>query len=123
MGLVSVERVFPLTLGSNIGTTITGILASLSGPAKSLKFSMQIALCHTLFNVTGWFILFRYILAYFCLGILIWYPIPYLRQVPIRLAKLLGETTAKYKWFAIAYLIGFFFLIPAIIFGLSLLGR
>lgn len=55
MGLVSIERVFPLTLGSNIGTTITGILASLSGPAKTLKFSMQIALCHTLFNITGWF--------------------------------------------------------------------
>jgi len=27
MGLVSLERVFPLILGSNIGTTITGILA------------------------------------------------------------------------------------------------
>lgn len=59
MGLVSIERVFPLTLGSNIGTTITGILASLSGPGKTLKFSMQIALCHTLFNITGNLVLFH----------------------------------------------------------------
>lgn len=53
MGLVSLERVFPLTLGSNIGTTVTGILASLSGSSKTLMYSLQIALCHTLFNVTG----------------------------------------------------------------------
>lgn len=25
LGLVSIERVFPLTLGSNIGTTVTGM--------------------------------------------------------------------------------------------------
>lgn len=53
MGLVTLERVFPLTLGSNIGTTVTGILASISGPTKTLKFSLQIALCHTLFNICG----------------------------------------------------------------------
>lgn len=53
MGLVSLERVYPLTLGANMGTTVTGILASISGPAKTLKFSLQIALCHTLFNLSG----------------------------------------------------------------------
>ncbi|CAF0771647.1 unnamed protein product [Brachionus calyciflorus] len=107
MGLVTIERVFPLTLGSNIGTTITGILASVSGPSKTLKYSMQIALCHTIFNITG---------------ILIWYPLPFLRRVPIKLARMLGDTTAEYKWFAIAYLIGFFFIIPLLTFGLSLMG-
>ena len=79
MGLVTLERVFPLTLGSNIGTTITGILASLSGPAKTLKYSLQIALCHSLFNV---------------FGILIWYPIPIFRKVPLNLAKSLGNTNS-----------------------------
>ena len=108
MGLVTIERVFPLTLGSNIGTTVTGILASISGPAKTLKYSLQIALCHSLFNITG---------------ILIWYPIPYLRKIPIRLARILGNTTAEYRWFAILYCIGLFFVIPILTFVLSFLGR
>ena len=108
MGLVTLERVFPLTLGSNIGTTITGILASLSGPAKTLKFSLQIALCHSLFNI---------------FGILIWYPIPFLRKIPLNLAKSLGNTTSKYRWFAILYVIGLFFVIPIFVFALSLLGK
>ena len=107
MGLVSIERVYPLTLGSNIGTTFTGILASLSGPAKTLKYSLQIALCHTLFNVSG---------------ILIWYPVPYLRKMPIQMARFLGDKTANYRWFAIFYLIALFFLLPIIIFAISFLG-
>ena len=69
MGLVTLERVYPLTLGANIGTTVTGILASISGPPKTLQFSLQIALCHTLFNVTG---------------ILLWYPVPYMRRTPVK---------------------------------------
>lgn len=90
------------------GTTITGILAALSGPARTFQSSFQIALCHTLFNVTG---------------ILIWYPVPYLRKVPINMAKWLGNTTAEYRWFAIAYTILMFVVFPIIVFILSLLGR
>ena len=105
---MTVERVFPLTLGSNIGTTVTGILASLSGPAKTLKFSLQIALCHTLFNLVG---------------IFIWYPIPYMRKIPLNMAKFLGNTTAKYRWVAILYVVGLFFLMPVIVFVLSMLGK
>jgi solute carrier family 34 (sodium-dependent phosphate cotransporter) len=52
MGILSVDRAYPLTLGSNIGTSITGILAALSS-TKTLGVSLQIALCHTLFNITG----------------------------------------------------------------------
>ncbi len=55
LGAVSLERVFPLILGSNIGTTITGILAALSVSSKTLQYSLQIALAHTLFNISGMF--------------------------------------------------------------------
>jgi Na+/phosphate symporter len=45
---------YPFTLGSNIGTTITGIMAALtSTTAEELRNSLQIALCHTFFNVLG----------------------------------------------------------------------
>jgi sodium-dependent phosphate cotransporter len=53
MGLFSLERVFPLILGSNIGTTITGILAAFSASSSTIKLSLQIALCHSIFNVAG----------------------------------------------------------------------
>ncbi|CAF2989825.1 unnamed protein product [Rotaria sp. Silwood2] len=108
LGIITIERMYPFTLGSNIGTTITGIMAALTATtALELRNSLQIALCHTFFNV---------------FGIIIWFPIPIMRNVPITLAKKLGETTANYRWFAIVYIVGSFFLIPLIIFGISLAG-
>ncbi|XP_051821865.1 sodium-dependent phosphate transport protein 2B-like [Antechinus flavipes] len=106
IGVISLERAYPLTLGSNIGTTTTAILAALASPGSTLHNSLQIALCHFFFNVSG---------------ILLWYPIPFTR-LPIRLARGLGNITATYRWFAIFYLIFFFLLIPLAVFGLSLAG-
>ena len=105
--VVAVERVYPLTLGANIGTTITGLLAAFTADAGKVHDTLQLALCHLFFNITG---------------ILVWYSIPILRRVPIRLAKLLGNTTADYRWFAVAYLILLYFFLPLIVFGLSLAG-
>lgn len=67
---------------------------------------LQIALCHFFFNISG---------------LLLWYPIPFTR-LPIHLAKGLGNISAKYRWFAVFYLIFFFFLTPLAVFGLSLAG-
>lgn len=54
LGIITVERVYPFTLGSNIGTTVTGILAALTATSqKELRNSIQIALCHTFFNIIG----------------------------------------------------------------------
>lgn len=107
LGIVALDRVYPLTLGSNIGTTATGILAALASDSEKLASALQIALCHLFFNISG---------------ILIWYPIPQMRRVPIKLAKKLGNTTAEYRWFALAYLFVLFFVFPGIIFALSLVG-
>nr|XP_036312937.1 sodium-dependent phosphate transport protein 2B-like [Pipistrellus kuhlii] len=106
VGVISVERAYPLTLGANIGTTTTALMAALASPGKTLKSSLQIALCHFFFNITG---------------ILLWYPVPFSR-LPIRLAKGLGDISAKYRWFAVFYLVTLFFLFPLSVFGLSLAG-
>jgi len=105
-GLVSLETAYPMTLGSNIGTTTTSILASFAAEGKYLKPSVQIAMVHLFFNI---------------IGILIFYPIPVLR-IPIPLAKRLGDLTARYRWFAGFYLVFMFFLLPALVFLLSLAG-
>ncbi|CAK8684326.1 unnamed protein product [Clavelina lepadiformis] len=102
IGVISLKRMYPLTLGSNIGTTTTSILAALAG--ENLELTLQLALVHLFFNVSG---------------IVIWYPIPFMRHIPLRAAKTLGNTTAKYRWFAVLYLISLFFLFPAALLGLS----
>ena len=105
-GLVSLETAYPMTLGSNIGTTTTALLASFAAEGKYLKPSVQTALVHLFFNI---------------IGILIFYPVPCMRW-PLPLATSLGNLTAKYRWFAGFYLVTMFFLLPVIIFLLSLAG-
>ena len=105
-GLVSLETAYPMTLGSNIGTTTTALLASFAAEGKYLKPSVQTALVHLFFNI---------------IGILIFYPIPCMR-IPLPLARGLGNLTAEYRWFAGFYLLSMFFLLPAMVFLLSLAG-
>ncbi|XP_034546127.1 sodium-dependent phosphate transport protein 2A [Notolabrus celidotus] len=106
IGVISLERAYPLTLGSNIGTTATALLAALASPGNKLAAAIQIALCHLFFNL---------------FGILLWYPLPFMR-LPIRMARVLGERTAKYRWFAVLYLLLCFLLLPSLVLGLSLAG-
>ena len=106
LGIVSVERMYPMTLGSNVGTTVTAILAALSQSGDTLKHALQIAMCHLFFNLSG---------------ILLFYPVPFMRW-PIAMAKALGRTTAKHRWFAIFYLIAMFVVLPGSVFALSFAG-
>ncbi|KAM9314824.1 solute carrier family 34 member 2a [Pholidichthys leucotaenia] len=106
IGVISIERAYPLSLGSNIGTTTTSILAAMASPGDMLANALQIALVHFLFNISG---------------IILWYPVPFTR-IPIRLAKSLGNITANYRWFAAVYIICCFFLLPLFVFGLSVAG-
>merc|ERR1719347_2373507 len=105
-GLISLERAYPLTLGSNLGTTTTSILASFAAGGDKVQNSLQISLVHLCFNLTG---------------ILMFYPIPFMRW-PISIARVLGNTTAQYRWFAVVYLVFMFFIFPLSMFCLSMAG-
>merc|ERR1712048_139922 len=84
----------------------TSILASFAAEGQYLKPSIQISMVHLLFNISG---------------ILLFYPIPFMRW-PIGLAQMLGDITANYRWFAGVYLAVMFVFAPLFIFILSLLG-
>jgi len=43
-------------------------------------------------------------------------------RFPIPMAKKLGAITAEYRWFAVVYIVAAFFVIPLIVFALSLGG-
>ncbi|KYO28723.1 sodium-dependent phosphate transport protein 2A [Alligator mississippiensis] len=42
LGVISIERAYPLTLGANIGTTSTALLAALASPGDKLASSIQV---------------------------------------------------------------------------------
>jgi len=107
VGVVKLERMYPTVLGANIGTCITGVLAALAADASKLYLTLQVAYAHLLFNITG---------------ILIFYCVWPLRALPINAAKFLGDTTAEYRWFALAYILVAFFLIPIVFLAFSLAG-
>ena len=92
-GVLRQETVYPIVLGANLGTTITAILAALTGNLAAIT----IAIVHVLFNVSG---------------IVIFYPIKALRYIPVKLAKALANVVAEKRWFAIVYVVTVFFLIP-----------
>lgn len=92
-GVVTLRQVFPITLGANLGTTVTALLASLTGNAAGLT----IALCHCLFNVTGTLLI---------------YPIPAFREIPLRLSEGLANLAGRSRAVAIAFVLCTFFVVP-----------
>lgn len=100
-GILTVELVFPITIGANIGTTTTAILASF---ATGNIAAITIAFVHLLFNIIGTCVI---------------YPIRRIREVPIKLSKGLGELAFNKRRWAIFYVIGVFFIIPVILITVS----
>lgn len=99
-GVLTLRQIFPFTLGANIGTTVTALLASLTGTVSALIT----AISHLIFNI---------------IGILIIYGIPLLRNIPLRLAELISDYAEKNKLTPIIYLLITFILIPLSIIFLS----
>ena len=93
-GILSIENAFPITLGANIGTTITAVLASF---AVDNSAGLTIALHHVFFNA---------------IGVAIIYPIQFIRNIPVNLAKSLAVVTAKRRYVAILYVLVTFLLLP-----------
>lgn len=100
-GVLSLRNAYPVTLGANVGTTITALLAAL---AASTPAALTVGLAHTTFNLAG---------------ILVLYVVPFARDVPVRLAEGLAEIAVKRRAWAVAYVLGAFVIVPLI--GVTLL--
>jgi sodium-dependent phosphate cotransporter len=103
-GVMTMKQVYPFTLGGNIGTTVTALLAATAITGPTAIFALQIALLHFLFNVFA-------ILIIFC--------IPLLRNIPPTIAEKMAEMTQKNKWFVGAYILTLFFIFPLLALGIS----
>ena len=103
-GLFTVRQMYPFTLGANIGTTITALLAAtaISGPAALP--ALTIAMVHFFFNLSA---------------VVLIYGIKWLREIPLFMADKLSDLAATNRMYAFGYLFIAFFLLPGIIIFLT----
>ena len=94
-GLVTLEQVFPMTVGANIGTTVTALLATLAGNQAGLT----IAFVHLVFN---------------CCGTLILFVPPFMRRIPLRTTRYLTSLFVRWKKLVPVFIASIFFVIPLI---------
>ncbi|GAB9477745.1 hypothetical protein Gpo141_00014884, partial [Globisporangium polare] len=100
LNVITLEQVYPLVIGANLGTTGTALLAALvTGKADSVA----IALVHFWFNV---------------FGIFLFYPIPITRRPILSWARSLAFFSASWSFSAVIFLIVLFLVAPGILLGL-----
>jgi sodium-dependent phosphate cotransporter len=97
-GVLTLAQAFPVTLGANIGTTVTALLAALAATGEYAGGGLTIALVHLLFNVSGTVLIYP------------WEPI---RNIPLRMAQGIADLAIKSRGLAIAYVLVLFYLLPA----------
>ncbi|CAJ1867409.1 Na/Pi cotransporter family protein [Aeromonas veronii] len=98
-GVFSTRQLYPFTLGANIGTTITALLAATAISGAGAQLALTIALVHVLFNL---------------FAVVIIYGIPFLRDLPVRAAEGLARVGSENKLLALGYVTGLFFALPAL---------
>lgn len=98
-GVFKPRDIFPFTLGANIGTTITALLAATALSGAGAAAGMQIALVHLFYNL---------------LGVLVVFGLPFLRELPLQAAERLAEVATQRHSLAAAYVLTVFFVIPGI---------
>jgi sodium-dependent phosphate cotransporter len=95
-GIVTVTQIFPITIGANIGTTVTALIAALAAGGAGVT----IALVHALFNI---------------IGMLMFYPIPAIRRLPVMAAERLGAFAANHRRLSLVYVFAVFYGVPALL--------
>jgi len=93
-GILTIQQIFPYTLGANVGTTITAMLAAL---AVGEVNAVTVAFAHMLFNVCG---------------ILVIWPFPAVRRLPILMAEKMTDIAMYSRVIPVAWVLFFFFALP-----------
>jgi len=103
-GVLKVRDVYPFTLGANIGTCITALLAATAVSGEFAVFALQIALVHLAFNLLATLFIFG---------------IPFLREIPVKGADYISDMAVKNKAVVAGYLIAVFLVMPGTILALT----
>lgn len=103
-GVIGMKQIYPFTLGANIGTCVTALLAATAFSGAESQPALEIALVHLLFNVVG---------------VTLIYGLPFLRNIPVDLAVWISHLASQRRGLAFAYVIGVFFVTPGLLLGCS----
>jgi solute carrier family 34 (sodium-dependent phosphate cotransporter) len=103
-GVLSLRAIYPFTLGANIGTCVTALLAATGVSGADSLQALEIALVHLLFNT---------------FGVLILFGLPLLRGLPLAAAEWLAQAAVKNRWVVLVYVMGVFFVIPGLLLGVT----
>jgi sodium-dependent phosphate cotransporter len=98
-GLLSLAQAFPITIGANIGTTVTALLAALAATGVHARAGITIALVHLFFNLSGTLLIF---------------PVRAIRNVPLKAAQRLADVAVESRVLALAYVGILFYALPAL---------
>jgi len=96
-GVVTARAIYPFTLGANIGTCITALIAALAIEGPNALLALQIAFVHLVYN---------------SLAVLVIYGMSFTRELPPKLSYQLSLKVAENKAYGLAYIVGVFFVIP-----------
>ncbi len=91
--VLTLRNAFPITLGANIGTTVTALLAAM----VTGSWGLVIALVHLIFNLSATALV---------------YPFSAVRDIPVRCAQQLARLTVRNRLFAVVYVVVTFIVIP-----------
>lgn len=95
-GVLTLTNAYPITVGANVGTTVTALIASL---AVARPEGLTIALVHLMFNLSAIAIIF---------------PIRTIRMVPIVLSERLADLAVRQNSLVFAYVVGLFLVVPVL---------
>ncbi|MGB3258268.1 MAG: Na/Pi symporter [Ornithinimicrobium sp.] len=104
-GTLSLKQIYPYTLGANVGTTMTALIAALAA-SEHAEEALTIAFVHLLFNV---------------FAIILIYGVPFLRRLPTLGATALAEAATRNKWYVVAWVGGVYLLLPGALLFLSVI--
>lgn len=103
-GKFSLRQIYPFTIGANIGTTLTALIAAFAFTGPEGSAALQAAYVHMLYNV-------------FCA--LVIFGIPLLRPLPVMGASLLAELAVRSKLYVVAWVLGIFIVIPLLLLAVT----
>ncbi len=99
VGILTLERAFPVTLGANIGTTVTALMASLAVSGPNALAGVEIAVTHMLFNLAG---------------LVLIYSIRPVRELLLGGVRHFANLAVRSKILAVVYLLLVFYGLPAL---------
>ncbi|MFN3236908.1 MAG: Na/Pi symporter [Pseudomonadales bacterium] len=101
-GVLTTRQVYPFSMGANIGTCITALLAATAVAGEAGVVALQIALVHLMYNV---------------FGVVVFQFVPWVKNTPLWSAHWLGSRVVLNRGWAIAYILAVFFCLPGTVFA------